>query len=94
MKVEAMETTGIQTILPKEYTPNDTLPNLWVDNASILTRADNISLISFYTHLPSGMIEQTRIMAKKETLQSLADAICRNLNYYPKKKLAGKVAKK
>jgi len=71
--------------LPDGYVYNDDLPNPWIDNFSVTTRSDGISIISFFSLLPSGNIEKSRIITHKEKLKSFIEASCKNLDYYPVK---------
>ena len=73
---------------------NSTLPNLWIDSMSLAVREDNICVLRFFTMLPEGVFEQSRIMTDKNKLRGIADAICSSLNYYPTKNPAPPKGKK
>lgn len=72
---------------------NPELPNLWVDGLNVSAREDNIYVVRFFTSLPEGVFEQTRVITHKEKLKKFVDALSENLDYYPTKKTKPKTKK-
>jgi hypothetical protein len=70
---------------------NPKLPNLWVDGLNVAAREDDICVLRFFTTLPEGVFEQSRVITHKEKLRNFVDAICENLGYYPTEKTKAKV---
>lgn len=73
---------------------NQALSTLWVDTFSSTMRNDNICLLSAYTELPGGKIEQSRIMASKEAIKKLIHILCTSTGYWPKNIIPAKQVKK
>lgn len=65
---------------------NQNLPNIWIDIINLAMRSDDVCILRFFSNLPEGAFEQSRIVTSKSTLISLTDLLCSNLNYYPQKK--------
>ncbi len=83
-----------QNITQPTLHANPTLPNLWVDSLNVASREDNICVLRFFSSLPEGIFEQTRVMTDNQKLKKFVDAICNTLNYYPTKKTAPPKGKK
>ena len=69
--------------LPREADPG--LKLLWVDSMQLGVRADiPIATLRFFSTLGDRVVEACRVQTSVKHLQSIADIICRNLDYYPK----------
>ncbi len=64
---------------------DDTLHTMFIDGLEVSTRKDGVAFLRFTVHLPEGRKEQTRLMVTKEGLRTMANTICRALDYYPTK---------
>ena len=62
---------------------NSRLPSLFVDDLRISLRNDNMACVNFFSDMPEGKFEQTRIVTRKERLLHFIDALCRHTGYYP-----------
>lgn len=51
------------------------LPNNWIDRVQISARGDGICLLRFFTDLPEGVFEKTRIFMSLAQLKNMGDAI-------------------
>lgn len=69
-----------------ELIPNHGLGTPWVDVFNVSLREDGQVLVRFFTQLPEGVFEQSRIMTNKDQLKTLVDSICDGLGHYPVKK--------
>lgn len=65
---------------------NQNLQNIWIDIVNVAIREDGVCILRFFSNLPEGAFEQSRVVTNIKTLKSLADVLCSNLNYYPSKK--------
>jgi len=43
-------------------------------------------MLRFFTDLPEGKFEQSRIMTSKTQLKAFVDMLCLSMNYYPASK--------
>lgn len=66
---------------------NNKLPSIWIDMINVAIREDSICMLRFFTNTPEGYFEQNRITTHKDIMKNLVDAVCSNLNYYPKEKV-------
>lgn len=69
-----------------ELMANQNLQNIWIDIVNVAIREDGVCILRFFSNLPEGAFEQSRVVTNIKTLKSLADVLCSNLNYYPSKK--------
>jgi len=75
---------------PIEFNKNTNLPNIWIDSFNLATRNDDICMLRFFTHLPEGHFEQSRIITNRKNLEILVDKLCSTLKYSPKIKKTNK----
>ena len=64
---------------------NNALPTLWVDGINVSVRKDDICLLRFFSTLPEGSFEQTKVMTSTHHLKAFADILCSSLDYFPQK---------
>lgn len=64
---------------------NNSLPSIWIDHLLLATREDGICAMSFSTNLPTGHVEQTRMMTSTQRLKEMIEQMCTTLDYYPVK---------
>ena len=67
------------------FLDNRYLPSYFVDAFRVSARKDDIAVLSFYSDLPNGIVEQTRVITPVDRLKALVDLICRQIDYYPEK---------
>lgn len=73
-----------KNIQPIVFNKNTNLPNIWIDSFTLAKRNDDICMLRFFTHLPEGHFEQSRIITSKQNLEILVDKLCSALKYSPK----------
>jgi hypothetical protein len=68
-----------------ELHTNEALPALFVDNLAIMTRADGMFFLRFFSALPEGLKEQSRMMVPRDSLTQMIDVLCRHCDHFPVK---------
>ncbi len=74
-----------KTATPKKTYLNNDLPIVYVDGISIGHRDDGINYVSLTSNIPDCTVEQVRFMIGDEHLPRIIDALCRAIDYFPKK---------
>jgi len=64
---------------------NEAIPTVFVDNLMISTRSDGLNYLRFYTSLPEGLREETRLMVPRESLKRIIDVLCQQCDHFPVK---------
>lgn len=64
---------------------NEALHTVFVDHLSSTIRTDGIHLLRFYTALPEGLQEQSRMMIPKESMKRMLDILCKHCDHFPQK---------
>ncbi|MCI5121097.1 MAG: hypothetical protein D3908_07910 [Candidatus Electrothrix sp. AUS4] len=63
---------------------NASLPNVLIDKIHTLRRDDNLCMLRFFSSLPEGIFEQSRILVPDQLIRNFLDTTCKSYNYYPK----------
>jgi hypothetical protein len=61
---------------------NLTLPTIWVDTMEVGMRQDGIAALRFYTLLPEGLIEVSRMQTPIRHIRGIVKVLQRNLERY------------
>ncbi|MCI5137997.1 MAG: hypothetical protein D3922_06195 [Candidatus Electrothrix sp. AR1] len=63
---------------------NASLPNVLIDKIQTVRRGDNLCMMRFFTALPEGAFEQSRIVVPEQLIRNFLDSTCKTFDYYPK----------
>lgn len=67
------------------FNTNEALHTVFVDHVSSTIRTDGMHLLRFYTALPEGLQEQSRMMIPKESMKRMLDVLCKHCDHFPEK---------
>ncbi len=67
-----------------DFHSNVSLPNAFIDKVHTIPRGDGLCIMRFFSSLPEGSFEHSRIIVTEKLIRNFLDNTCKMLNYYPK----------
>lgn len=63
---------------------NPALPSVLIDKIQTLPRGDGMCMLRFFSSVPEGSFEYTRVMVTDQLIRSFLNNTCKMLDHYPK----------